>query len=810
MSARKNPDDRVELEDIVAAMIEGEPVAWERAAEQLGPRWSEVLEQLRAIASIMSVHRLDQRSQMVAAAGSSTGVAVRRSWGPLRLDRRIGSGGFSEVYAALDPRLDRTIALKLIHPRRIHSTADRAAIVDEARLLAKVRHRNIVAVYGVEQHVDRVGILMEFIAGSTFEDILREQGPMSPEEALVVGRDVCRALAVLHGADILHRDVKSRNVMREIGGRIVLMDLGLGCRREGTEAAGRLGTPIYCAPELLRGERATRRSDLYALGVLLFHLVTGAYPVIGETTEEILASHRAAKVLRLRDLRPDLPETFVRLVERTTDPDPVARPASAGELSKDLVDALAERTPLPLDRTARRSSIAVLPFRDLSPGHDHDYLCEGLAEQLIHALGHLRDLRVVARSSSFFYKDRQVDIAEIGRHLDVKYLLDGSIRVDGDRIRVAAQLVAVADARQIWSGQFDRGGDDILAVEDEISRAIVDHVADLLVGDAIQPAHGRRCRDAEAWRLYLQGRYLFNQGGRTDLDAARKRFQAAAKRDPGFAAAHVGVATCHAYRHAFGSVSAREDLELAGEATRRALACDPSLAEVHATLAFVQLLEWQWDAALAALERALAIDPDCPTANHYLALYLQAVGRLEEARAVQEHYVARDPWPRFAHGWLALFRLRAGRLTGAGELPEALEPQPSDSPFWQVLRGQSHVLEGRVARGIAELRAGLRERAGDPFLLASLGWACGSAGRRREARRILARLRERRALRPIRPFLPARVCAGLGDLDEAFAWLDAAIEERDPSLIMIRSDQTVAPLRDDPRFAEVLRRLHLA
>jgi TolB-like protein/Flp pilus assembly protein TadD len=799
MPAKPNGGRDDELEDLAASLLEGRAVDWERVARTMGEHQRGLLDQLRGIDEIMAASRRERYE-------SDDAGPAPTHWGRWRLVDRIGGGSFGDVFRAHDPQLGRDLAIKLIPTHR----GRHAELLAEARLLAQVRDRHVVLVHGVEEHDGRVGILMEYIDGITIEDLLRGHGPLSPDEALLVGRDVVQGLAALHGASILHRDIKSRNVMRETGGRVVLMDLGIGCGMDPGPAIDRLGTPLYAAPELVRGESATRRSDLYAVGVLLFHLVSDAYPVTGDSLEDLAAAHRDRQRVDLRDLCPDVPESFARVVDRALATVPADRHATAGELLQDLVAALGERGSAGRTPRPRPQGLAVLPFRDFSPDARYDYLCEGLAEQIIHGLSGLPGLRVIARSSSFYFKDQLLDLQEIGRRLQIGVVVEGSVRVSGERVRVVARLVDVADARQLWSAQYERDLDDVLQVEDDISQAIVQCLAGQLDLEAPRRIAVSHSTDPRAVHHYLQGRYLFNQGSRDDLEAALHRFQAAVARDPGYALAHAGIATACAYLYSYRCSNCREHLELARTSSRRAVELAPSMAEAHAIRGFVHLLDWEWDDARNALETALACNPDAPLAHHYLAHYLQAVDRLEEAHAAQERCLEFDPISRFAHGWLAVYRLRSGRLVAARRQPDMLDSRPHGPLLIQLVEGQSYILEGKHAEGIARLEEEARRRGSDPIVLAALGWAYGRTGRPGAARRILARLQQQRETARIRPFLLAKVHAGLGERDAAFAWLDRSVEEHDPFLIMLQTDETVANLRGDPRYREILRRIHLA
>src|SRR6187549_3637706 len=265
-----------------------------------------------------------------------------RTWGDFRLISELGRGGFGRVYHAWDPTLTRDIALKIV---RLPDAPAAATALHEGRMLARVRHRNVVTVYGAQQIGEEVGVWMELIRGRHLSQLVREQGPMGAEEATVVGISVCQALAAVHAAGLLHRDIKANNVMRESGGRIVLMDFGAGRELVPNKPSNRpaedlSGTPLYLAPELFTGRPASPASDLYSLGVLLFYLVTRKYPVESPSLSELLLKHSAGERRLLSDIRPDLPSAFVQVVHRALSPKPEHRQASAGALIAELSQAM--------------------------------------------------------------------------------------------------------------------------------------------------------------------------------------------------------------------------------------------------------------------------------------------------------------------------------------------------------------------------------------------------------------------------------------------------------------------------------------
>lgn len=333
---------------LALSVSDGAAVDWEsvhRNAQSDDER--ALVQQLQALASLSNVAESLQTgaSRDIAAAPATVG-----SWGPFELRERLSAGSFGEVYRARDPRLDTEVALKLLTPSATAEALGQRAI-EEGRLLAKVRHAHVVSVYGADIHAGRVGIWMELIEGRTLGEVIAAQGPLGAREAAAIGGDLCAALAAVHAAGLIHRDVKAQNVMRENGGRVVLMDLGasldVGRRHEVSSAAAISGTPLYMAPELFKAEAATARSDLYALGVLLFHLVTRQFPVAGQSVADVIAKHASGTRRRLRDLRPDLPASFIAAIERAIDPDPKRRFASAGEFDAALRDDVRIDAPTP-------------------------------------------------------------------------------------------------------------------------------------------------------------------------------------------------------------------------------------------------------------------------------------------------------------------------------------------------------------------------------------------------------------------------------------------------------------------------------
>lgn len=336
--------DRSLLEEVVARISAGEEVDWEQiSARARSEEEKRILDNLRIASEVYRSHRAVEADD---ADGKTRLTRGGMSWGPLELIEKIGKGGFSEIYRAKDTELNRDVALKFLKPDPGAFRENSSSLQDEGRMLASIKHPNVLTVYGAGIHDGRPGLWMEIVRGSTLEDLIRRDGPFGAREAILLGLDVCRALAAVHAAGLIHKDIKAQNVMREEGGRIVLMDLGSARRFKGILAPppeATSGTPLYMAPEALLENKETTSADIYSLGVLLYHLVSDSYPILGDSVEEIRRAHQERRVRRLRDIRPDLPESYVGVVEKCIALDPADRFSSAGEVEHALNAALGVR-----------------------------------------------------------------------------------------------------------------------------------------------------------------------------------------------------------------------------------------------------------------------------------------------------------------------------------------------------------------------------------------------------------------------------------------------------------------------------------
>jgi serine/threonine-protein kinase len=777
--------DHARLMELAAAVADLKQIDWLEAESMADPEQRHLIRQLEVLARLAAVHRRGVDDAVVPAGSSAADAAPGPThWGTLELRRELGTGSFATVHVAWDPRLEREVALKVL--RHIRDADMMPAIIREARLLARVHHPNVVTVYGVDQLEGSVGFWMELVDGLTLKQFLAITGALDPREAALISIDVCRAVAAVHKAGLLHRDIKAQNVMRESGGRIVLMDFGAGeLLGEAVDVQGMTGTPLYMAPEILAGRSASVASDIYSLGVLLYHLVTLRYPIEADDLDALRAAHAAGLAQLLSDVRPDLPQAFVHVVNRALDPDPARRYRSAGAMQADLASALGFQASMeggfaaagPAEHLVTQS-VAVLPFLNLGPDQDIDYFCDGLAEDLLTALGKVKGLRVASRTSSFAFKGTSADIRSICKQLNVDAVLEGSVRKFGTRLRVTAQLVSGADGCHIWSEGYDRQMADVFVLQDEIAQSVVDRLKTTVAEFPLRPLVRRYTDNPRAYHLYLKGRFHWSRRYSGGLRAALEHFQKAIDEDAGYALAQVGVADAYSFIGFYSIQHPKTAFSRAAAAVQRALEIDPELPEAHTSLALLKLgSEWNCAEAQTHFKHALSLDPTQTLARIYYAWMLVLMGDPATANMHVRIALEVDPMsPLIRTGAAYMLFLSRQYEAAAAECQKALEVDPSFIIAIYVT-GMCRVQQSRFAEAIElmERAAAMAHRA--PFYIGLLGNFYGRAGMPDKAREILSELESRQAEIYVPPHAFAYVHAGLGDLDEAFAWQARAFDD---------------------------------
>ena len=746
--------------------------------------------------------------------GDSTPIDPR-SWGPLTLQAEVGSGTFGTVFRAWEPTLNREVALKLLHD--VRSGAEEI-VVAEARLLAQISHQNVVTIFGADRFDDRIGFWMEFVHGRTLKQLHEESGRYSAQEALLFGLDVCRALAAVHRSGYLHCDVKAQNVMRAEGGRIILMDFGAArLIRLGASQSGRVrGTPVYLAPEVLLGGAPSVQSDLYSVGVLLHYLVTGEFPVVGDSVDELRVAHAGRRRKLLRDARPDLPPAFVRVVDVATAALPEERPESAGAFEALLESAAGRVTPARQrvaasgQQESSERSIAVLPFVDMSPGKSLDYFCEGITEEISDALARIPGLRVVARSSAVASNISAADHQHLSLALNVGTVLQGSVRLSGNRLRVTSRLIEAASGVQLWSERFARSLDDIFGVQDEIAQAVVREL-----GVRVRREPGRAPfaatagpRGAEAYTLFLKGRHCWNRRTEGALHKSVAYFHSAIEKDPDYAEAYAGLAEAYTTLGLYGVLSPHDIMPRARAAAERAIEIAGYLSSPHASAGCIAAVyDWEWNDAARHYHRAIELNPDHPAAHHWYGInYLVPLRRFEEATAELRRAVEGDPLSVPIRASLGICSYFAHRFEEARrELRDSLELD-AGSGTARLFLGLTLAEMGCDEEAIREMETAMHV-ADSPEMHAALGYAFGRAGHVDRARAVLGSLGTLARGRYVSSSLIAQVHAGLGETQSALEWLEHASDARAADLAWLAVRPVFDRLRSEPRFNALVARL---
>ncbi|UCG51199.1 MAG: protein kinase [Candidatus Latescibacterota bacterium] len=544
---------------------------------------------------------------------------------------KLGGGGMGVVYKAEDTKLKRTVALKVLSKERAVSGADKQRFLREARSAAALRHPNICTVYEIGEDEGFSYISMAYVPGRSLKQVV-ESGPMDVDRALDVATQVAKGLQAAHDSDIVHRDIKSANIMIDDDGRVTIHDFGLaklGGQTHVTKEGKTVGTVAYMAPEQAQGDTVDRRTDIWALGVCLYEMITGKLPFKGEHESAILYQIVNQAPPGISTVQPDVPAVAKRIVERAMEKDPENRYQLVDEMLADLKLARKELKS-GIAVSVSEPSIAVLPFSNMSADEEQEYFCDGMAEEIINCLVCVKGLRVTSRTSSFAFKGINMDIREIGRKLGVDTVLEGSVQKSGDRLRISVQLVNVADGYHLWSDKYHRDLEDVFTIQDEIAQNIVDALKVKLTEKERRAIEKMRTEDVGAYEFYIRGRQYFHGLGGKGLEYARNMFTSAIIEDSRYALAYCGLADCYSMIYMYYD-SNKTIIENAMTASRKALELDSDLAEAHASHGLALSLDGRYSEAESEFEKAIEISPRLYEAYYYFARACRAQGKLEKA-----------------------------------------------------------------------------------------------------------------------------------------------------------------------------------
>ncbi len=735
-----------------------------------------------------------------------------------RLLEQIGAGGMGVVYRAQDERLMRDVAIKVIGPGLLTDDAARRRFRKEALALSQLSHPNIAVIHDFDTHEGVDFLVMEYIAGVTLEQRLAA-GPIPEPELLPLALQLVEALCSAHDQGVVHRDLKPGNLRITPEGRLKVLDFGLarilgpgtgaGLTATLSEGQGAAGTLAYMPPEVLGGAPADERSDLYSLGAVLYEMATGCRPFAADSALALMYAVLNSTPAPPRGRAPGISPRLEEIILRALDRDPARRPSSARDVRDDLKRLAAVSAAgagalgAAAGGAARIESIAVLPLENLSGDPAQEFFADGMTEALIADLAKVGALRVISRTSVMCFKGVHKPLPEIARELRVDAIVEGSVVRGGDRVRITAQLIDARTDTHLWAESYERAMSDVLSLQGEVARAIAREVHIKLA-----PLAAPRKVDPEAYEYYLKGRYCWNRRTEDDLRRAVECFRLAIDRDPSSALAYAGLADAHNLQGFFYIQPPAETFAHARAMALRAIELDPSLGEAHNSLAYARLYyDWDWAGAEGEFRRAIELSPNYSVAHLWYANLLPARGRFEEALAEGRKARELDPLSIVAHhvlGWVYFFMRDFERSLSQMQARLEVDRQWVYGYVWTSWPMQQL---GRHDEAIANLEQAVDLSGGTTLTRASLAHGLALGGRDAEARALLAILIEQSSTRYVSPFLVALVWIGLGERDHAFEWLEKACDDRSHWLVFVDVDARLDPVRDDPRFESVRRRV---
>jgi serine/threonine protein kinase/tetratricopeptide (TPR) repeat protein len=770
--------------------------------------------------------------------------------GRYQVIEELGKGGMGRVYKVFDTKIKEKVALKLIKPEVASDKETIERFNNELRLARRIRQKNVCGMFDIGEVEGAHFITMEYVHGEDLKSMIRMAAGLSIGAVLSIGKQVCDGLAEAHSLGVVHRDLKPQNIMIDKGGNAKIMDFGIArsIREKGiTGPSVMIGTPEYMSPEQAEAKEVDHRSDIYSLGIILYEMATGRVPFEGETALSIAMKHKGEIPKNPKQFNPNIPDDLSGVILKCLEKDRVKRYQTAAEVRSELgkiekgIPTTERIVPERKTLTSReitvkfslkkilipgliivalviavviiiwrvipqkaaappksaKHSIAVLPFEDLSPTKDHEYLCDGIAETLINSLRNIKDLWIPARASSFSFMGRNLGIREIGRQLGVDNLLEASVQVIGNRLRITPKIIKVNDGSQVWSNQYDRQMEDVFAIQDEIAQEIVKALKIKLLGEKEAPLIKSYTDNSEAYQAYLKGRFYWNKRTPGGMRKSIEYFEQAIEKDSSYALAYVGLADSYIILGEWPFLPTKEAFPKAKEAAVKALEIDDSLGEAHNSLAAVKHdFDWDWKEAEKEYKRAIELSPSYATAHQWYGEFLTMMGRFDEGLEEIKRAQALDPLSLIINavgGWFFYFARDYDK--GIDQCKKTLEMDPDFRP------AHANLMLNYLGKGMYQ--EALRE-AQTTNNLGAVAEIYAMMNRQEEARRLLAGILKHSQLFELEI---ADAYFRLGENEEGWKWLEKAYDERSYYMTWLKVDPLFDNIRSDPRFQALLKKV---
>ncbi len=760
---------------------------------------------------------------------------------------KLGEGGMGVVYKAEDIRLHRTVALKVLPPELTRDREAKTRFMHEARAASALQHHNICTIHEIDETPQgQLFICMDCYEGETLGERIA-RGPLSVREAVGIASQVAEGLSEAHHAGMVHRDIKPANILITRSGVAKILDFGvakLAGQTKVTKTGMTVGTVAYMSPEQARGGEVDERTDIWSLGVMMYEMLAGWAPFRGDVEAALLYSIVNQDPEAVTALRPDVPIELERVVMRSLAKDPEKRYASADHLLGELKniqthqDLLRTRGRWSLWRMRHRpvvraaafvliavaaaiaairfwpgraeaiDSVAVLPLDNVSGDPEQEYFVDGMTDELIGQLGKVQALTVISRTSSMRYKNVEKPLPEIARELHVGSVLEGSVRREGDRVRISLRLVDARKDKSLWSDTYDMTMAGVFAMQTEVGKKVVQALRATLAPGERDRLEVKPQVNAEAYQLYLKGVFYSNKLAENETWKAIDYFEQALDLDPNYAAAYAGLARAYRLLSIYGHASPEETYPKAKENALKALRLDESLAMAHWALGMLCFFDWDWRSGGKEIERAIELEPNNALIRAGYAGFFWYMNRANDAVVQQKRAVELDPLDVATLQNLGETFYYARRYDEA--IKASLQTIEMDSTFPQahMFLGMAYAAKGMRKEAVEALDRDMEISGGKkPEIDSWIAIGYAMAGDTVRAREIYAARVELRKSEFVSEFPLACACFALGDIDRGFEWLEKGFERRDPRMSFLKIHPACDNARSDPRYAYWLKKM---